>query len=113
MIAATTLLITLASGVAMHLVDSADFPTVGDGLWWAAQTVTTVGYGDNVPESTAGRVLAFIVMLNAIALVTVVTGSVTVAMIEGTRLERLRAEEGSAAGGARPPRRDAADRGGR
>jgi len=39
-----TLLVTLASGVAMRLIDPEEFPTIGRGLWWAAQTVTTVGY---------------------------------------------------------------------
>ena len=37
----------------MWLIDRDDFPTIGSGLWWSIQTITTVGYGDNVPTSTA------------------------------------------------------------
>lgn len=80
-----TLIVTVVSGAAMHLIDPAEFPTIGRGLWWAAQTVTSVGYGDTVPHETIGRLLAFVVMVNAIALVTVVAGAVTAAMIEAVR----------------------------
>ena len=41
-------------GVLEHLVDKQTFPTVWLGMWWALQTVTTVGYGDVVPENTWG-----------------------------------------------------------
>jgi voltage-gated potassium channel len=84
-IAAVTLLVTLISGTAMHVFDRREFPTVGRGLWWAAQTVTTVGYGDVVPRSTVGRVVAIAVMLTAIAFVTVVTAAVTAILIDRTR----------------------------
>jgi len=90
-IAAATLVITLVSGVAMRIVDGDEFPTVGLGLWWAAQTVTSVGYGDVVPEALGGRIVAVIVMLNAIALLTVVTGAITAALLESRR--RLPARE--------------------
>jgi voltage-gated potassium channel len=84
-IAAVTLLVTVLSGAAMHIVDRREFPTIGRGLWWAAQTVTTVGYGDAVPHSTAGRVVAIVVMLSAIAFVTVVTAAVTAILIDRSR----------------------------
>ena len=80
-IALLTLLITVVSGVVMHLIDRSEFPTIGVGLWWAAQTVTTVGYGDVAPAATSGRIVALIVMLNAIGFLTVVTGSITAALI--------------------------------
>jgi voltage-gated potassium channel Kch len=38
----------------MRLVDGKEFPTIGRGLWWAAETVTTVGYGDVVARATPG-----------------------------------------------------------
>lgn len=53
-IGSVTLLITLVSGVLMHFTDEKTYPTIDDGLWWGIQTVTTVGYGDLVPASTAG-----------------------------------------------------------
>lgn len=82
LIAAATLFVTVVSGVAMRIVDGKEFPTVGLGLWWAAQTVTSVGYGDVVPHETAGRLLALLVMFNAIAFLTVVTGAVTATLLD-------------------------------
>src|SRR5262249_23239319 len=58
---------------------------IGLGLWWAAQTVTTVGYGDVVPHETAGRIVALLVMFDAVGFMTVVTGAVTATLIEGAR----------------------------
>jgi voltage-gated potassium channel len=84
-ISAVTLLVTLASGVAMRVADGKDFPTIGRGLWWAAETVTTVGYGDVVPHAAAGRVLAIVVMVSAIAFLTVFTAAITAALIERER----------------------------
>jgi hypothetical protein len=69
----------------MHLLDRRELPTIGRGLWWAAQTVTTVGYGDLVPHSTAGRIVAVVVMLSAITFVTVVTAAVTAILIDRSR----------------------------
>jgi voltage-gated potassium channel len=42
--------------------------TGGDALWWALSTVTTVGYGDTVPVTGEGRVIAAVLMLVGIAL---------------------------------------------
>jgi voltage-gated potassium channel len=44
------------------------FGSFGDSLWWAVVTVTTVGYGDLVPETLAGRVTAFVLMLVGVGL---------------------------------------------
>jgi voltage-gated potassium channel len=53
----------------------ANIETFGDALWWSASTVTTVGYGDQFPVTTAGRMLAIVVMLCGIALIGVVTAT--------------------------------------
>ena len=50
--------------------------TLGDALWWAAATVTTVGYGDVSPKSATGRLLAVVLMVVGIALLGTITAAV-------------------------------------
>ena len=57
-------------------------------MWWAVQSVTTVGYGDVVPTGTGGRVIASIVMLTGIAFISLVTASVTAILVEQARQRR-------------------------
>lgn len=54
----------------------ANILTFGDAVWWAATTVTTVGYGDRFPVTTEGRFVAIGLMVVGIAVV----GSVTAAV---------------------------------
>jgi voltage-gated potassium channel len=84
-IALATLVVTIVCGVLIWLVDPADFENVGVGLWWAVQTVTTVGYGDEVPRNVAGRTVAAFLMLSGIGFLTVVTAAITAALIESVR----------------------------
>lgn len=71
----TTLVVVLA-GAVEALVDSKDFPSVWDGIWWAVVTVTTVGYGDLTPKSVEGRVVALVVMLFGIGFLSVLTATI-------------------------------------
>ncbi len=84
-IASATVAITIVSGVLMHFTDEKTYPNIGDGLWWGIQTVTTVGYGDLVPASTAGRLVAALVMVVGIGFLTVITAAITSAFIESAR----------------------------
>jgi len=87
-IATVTTTITVAAGLLMTVIDHRGFPSLGSGLWWAVQTVTTVGYGDHVPETATGQVLAAVVMLLGIGFVTVITASITGAFVARTRKEQ-------------------------
>jgi voltage-gated potassium channel len=51
------------------------FKTFGDSLWWGIVTITTVGYGDLVPESRVGRITATALMLTGVALLGTVAAS--------------------------------------
>ena len=86
-IVATTAVIVVASGLLMRVLDHREYPNVFIGMWWAIQTVTTVGYGDVAPRALAGRIVAAAVMLEAIALVAIVTAAVTSTFV--TRSARL------------------------
>ena len=75
-------------GTVEHLVDPDTFPNVWLGMWWALQTVTTVGYGDVVPAQTAGKVIACFLLLGGLSLLAVVTGVVTSAFVTQAQVER-------------------------
>jgi voltage-gated potassium channel len=92
-IAAFTLLITVAGGILERLVDHQEFRTIGKGLWFALQTVTTVGYGDVTPRQSDGRFIGAVVMLTGIGFLAVITASVTASLIETSR-RRFVASEG-------------------
>ena len=76
-IASVTTVMTVVTGLLMTVIDHDNFSSLGGGLWWAIQTVTTVGYGDHVPESAGGRILAALVMLLGIGFLTVITAAIT------------------------------------
>ena len=65
----------------MTVIDRDNFPSIGTGMWWAVQTVTTVGYGDDVPVTAGGKMVAALVMLLGIGFVTVITASITGAFV--------------------------------
>jgi voltage-gated potassium channel len=92
-IAAVSTTITIAAGLLMTVLDRTGFPTLGSGLWWAVQTVTTVGYGDHVPTTKLGQIVAAGVMLLGIGFVTVITAAITSSFV--TRRREELADDGS------------------
>ena len=91
-IAAVSTSLTLAAGAFMTVADHDNFPSIGSGLWWAVQTVTTVGYGDHVPATLSGRVVATLVMLAGIGFLTVITAAITSSFVSRSRFERAPVE---------------------
>ena len=80
-------------GVVERLVDPGTFSNVWLGMWWAIQTVTTVGYGDVVPGSTVGKVIAALLMLGGLSLFAVVTGAITSAFVAQRQKDMLGAQD--------------------
>lgn len=66
-------LTALAGGAAFASVENIK---VGDGIYWAVTTMTTVGYGDITPKTPEGKVIAVVVMLVGIGFATLVIGAV-------------------------------------
>ncbi|HKE70837.1 MAG TPA: potassium channel family protein [Nocardioidaceae bacterium] len=92
-IIAATLLSVVLGGALITILDPHEFPDFGTGLWWALQTVTTVGYGDVTPETATGQVIGALFMLEAIAFVTIVTAVITSSFVERARQERAAASD--------------------
>jgi voltage-gated potassium channel len=84
-VGATTLLAfvgALAMLDAEREAPDANITTFGDAIWWAATTITTVGYGDRYPTTTGGRAIALGLMLAGIALLGLVTATLASWIIE-------------------------------
>ena len=65
-----------------------DVGVVGDAAWWAATTVTTIGYGDVVPGTSGGRFIAVFVMFASVASVSMSTAVITASFV-GYQQRRL------------------------
>ncbi len=76
-LAGMTVAVALLTGFIATLVDREDFPTFGDGIWWALVTLATVGYGDIVPQTAWGRVLGSVVIVFGITFLSFLTATVT------------------------------------
>ena len=63
--------------------------TYADALWWAAATVTTVGYGDVFPKTPAGRGIAFLLMLIGISMFGVLTARVAALFVEASEEDHI------------------------
>jgi len=53
---------------------------IGDGIWWSAVTMTTVGYGDKAPKTGLGRVISIVWMFTAVVIISGFTASISAAL---------------------------------
>ena len=96
-IATITTIATVVFGLLMTAIDHKNFTTVGQGLWWSVQTVTTVGYGDLVPTNASGRIVAALVMLLGLAFLSVITAAITSTFVAQATEKRATHTVGGAA----------------
>lgn len=92
---ASSLVLFVAALLALQVergVPGSTINSFGDATWWAMTTMTTVGYGDEYPVSTAGRFVAAGLMLAGIALLGAVTASVASWLIRRVAEEDSEAE---------------------
>jgi len=68
------LLTILGGGTAFAAAEGRHL-SIWDGMWWAIETMSTVGYGDQYPHTTLGRIVAMGVMLVGIGFVAVLTAA--------------------------------------
>ena len=79
-------LLQVVLGYAIFVIESAgpnsQFETVSKGVYWAIVTMTTVGYGDVVPQTALGRLLASVVMMLGFGIIAIPTGILTVSGVQ-------------------------------
>jgi voltage-gated potassium channel Kch len=91
-LAVTFVGLAVVGALLMRIADPHNFPCVGLAIWWALQTVTTVGYGDVVPTTDAGRVLGGIEMVIGVAFLAFVTAGVTSTVIQQAEAQAQEAD---------------------
>ncbi len=87
-------LVTTVGGFSIFLVErgtNPDVQTLGDGVWWAIVTLTTVGYGDLTPATPLGKVVAGVVMVSGMVFLALFAGIVSQSLMQ--TVLTLRAEQ--------------------
>ena len=99
-VAGAVVLLVFCSGLAILSAErgkpGANIETFGDALWWAATTMTTVGYGDRYPVTTEGRFIAVGLMVGGIALIGVVTAAFATWLLDRVRETEATAQAATA-----------------
>ncbi len=66
----------------LFYISEPEVRNLGDGIWWALVTITTVGYGDITPLTTVGRVVASSLMFLGLGLIATITAIVSAKFIQ-------------------------------
>ena len=86
---AAALFLVLNGAIAVYFYErgasGSNIHTLGDSVWWALVTVTTVGYGDYYPVTTLGRIAAVFIMAIGLLTLAVVTAQVASSFVDQTR----------------------------
>jgi voltage-gated potassium channel len=92
-IVTATAVVVVVGGVLMRVLDHEEYSNIWVGMWWALQTVTTVGYGDVTPKHTSGRIVGAFVMLYGIAFLTITIAAITSVWVARAQAERELADD--------------------
>jgi len=96
------ILLMLVAAVLEYYVESdaqpEQFTSAFSALWWAVSTITTVGYGDIVPVTILGKLLAAVIELLGVGLVAIPTGILSAGFVEETRLDKAASQTEAASG---------------
>ncbi|MGY1739132.1 MULTISPECIES: potassium channel family protein [unclassified Blastococcus] len=99
-VTAVTAVVVLTGGLALWAIEGnrpgSTVRSAADGVWWAITTLTTVGYGDHVPVTAAGRVVAAAVMVAGVAVIGAVAAVVALAVAARMAAAEERALEAEA-----------------
>ena len=85
--------ISLAVFAAERHAPDASITSYGDSVWWAMETISTVGYGDMVPVTIPGRIYAVFLMLGGMVIVGATTATVISYLSEKVQTAHKRSQE--------------------
>lgn len=84
---AASLLIAIAFGILIVPIErqspNSSITSLDDGIWWSVQTLTTVGYGDTVPQTLLGRVLGIAMLLTGVIMFSALIALISTSMSRG------------------------------
>jgi len=83
-IALVVLVLVFAGALLVRLLEPKTFDDFGLSLWWAVETVTTVGYGDIVPVTPQGRIVGTVLMITGVSMIPLIT-SIVVSILTAKR----------------------------
>ena len=99
-VTAVSVIVVLSGGTALWVLEAGhpdgSLGTWADAVWWALSTMTTVGYGDFVPVTTAGRLVAGFVMVVGVAIIGAVAAVVALTVARQVAREEERVLEAEA-----------------
>lgn len=82
----TTMIGTIITPIEKQFGQLTTFQTIGDGLWWAVTTVTSVGYGDYYPVTIPGRILGSILAVVGVTMYGIIIALATVELFRSEQI---------------------------
>ncbi len=74
----------------LHPVNKNNFTSIPATIWWSVVTLTTTGYGDMVPMTVLGKIMAGVIMLTGVAFFALPAGIITAGFLEEFRASRIK-----------------------
>lgn len=92
-----TIILLFFAGVGIYYCENdiqpKKFSDIFSSLWWALETLTTVGYGDIYPKTVGGKIFTFFILMIGLGVVAVPAGMISAALTEAREIEEKEKNE--------------------